>query len=84
MSIKNLPINTNGQLVPTAKRELQKIIESEFANKESLYHQVQEQEKEKVLGDYRKSVNFGDLIKTYKKLEKKVEYAQAFFEDAKK
>ena len=56
MSIGTLPINTAGKLTADVKKQLMLIIEQEFANKESLYHQAQEREKEKILTIYRKSI----------------------------
>ena len=82
--IKDLPINTNGRLTGDAKKQLALIIEQEFTNKESLYHQVQEQEKKKIIEIYRKSVRYDKLLAEYHKAERKEKEAKDQIEQAKK
>lgn len=71
--IKDLPINTNGKLTGDARKNLAIIIENEFRNKESLYHQVKEQERNRIIEAYRKSVGYADMRKAYDKACAKME-----------
>ena len=71
--IKDLPVNTNGNLTGDAKKELALIIHQEFHNKDSLYHQIKEQERFKILETYRKSVDYPILRKAYDKAVAKME-----------
>jgi len=71
MSIKDLPLNTSGNLTSDAKKTLSLIIEKEFANKESLYHQAMEHEKELIIEAYCKSVGYEKLKADLEKLQKK-------------
>ena len=61
--IKDLPINVNHKLTGDRIKQLQLIIEKEFDNKESLYHQANEQHKERIMKKYRETVGFDKLSK---------------------
>jgi len=76
MKIADLKVNVNAKLTQDEKKNLQNIINNEFANKESLFHQVQEREKEKILVKYRKDVGYEILKKDYDKAETKTKIAE--------
>lgn len=62
LTISTLPIQTAEKLTGDARTRLVRIVEQEFINKESLYHQIQEEEKNKVIAAYHKKVGFPKLL----------------------
>lgn len=80
--IKDLPVNTNGKLTGDVKKVLIGIIEKEFTNKDSLYHQVQEAEERKIIEAYKASIGFPKLEQAYKRAEKRVEDANKVLAEA--
>ena len=64
-TIENLPVDMKDKLGAVEKKELIKIVENEFNNKDTLYHEMKTHEREKVLEAYRKDVGFDKLIKEY-------------------
>lgn len=75
--IKDLPIDINARLTADVKKQLMLVINDEFANKESLYHQVQEAEEGKIVASYRKTVGFDKLKAKYTKAIEDAEFADA-------
>lgn len=69
LTISTLPIRVNEKLTIDARARLTKIIETEFDNKESLYHQVKEDESKKVIAAYQKKVGFPKLLKQIEDIE---------------
>lgn len=69
MTITTMPVQTKEKLTSDSKSRLIKIIEQEFVNKESLYHQVAKQEEEKVLDEYKKKVGFAKIAKKLRDIE---------------
>lgn len=69
LTIRTLPIKVSERLTGDARTRLVKIVEQEFANKESLFHQVSEEEKRKAIEAYRKKVGFEKLQTEYEKIK---------------
>lgn len=67
--IKDLQIDMKAVLNQDQKRELVKLIEGEFSNKNTLYHQMREHEEAKIIEAYRKEVGFEKLLSNIKKAE---------------
>jgi hypothetical protein len=69
--LETLQININSKLTGDRRKILQEIIEKEFSNKESLYHQIQQKEKEKLVKQYQVEVEFDKHKDNLTKLEHK-------------
>ena len=70
-NLKDMGINTNGKITSDVRKQLMLIIEREFTNKESLYHQAQEREKRKIIEAYQKDVGYDGLKKALDRAEAK-------------
>jgi hypothetical protein len=81
LTIATLPIKAMEKLTTDARNRLVKIVEQEFTNKESLYHQIQQEESNKVIGAYKKKVGFDKLLKDRKTIEDKQKKLVAELED---
>ncbi len=57
------------KLTQGLKRELAKIIEEEFVKRNSLYQRLREQERERILENYKKSVGFSKLAAAYRRAQ---------------
>lgn len=82
-TIGQMPINTAGKLSESVKKHLMNIIDKEFCNKASLFHQVKEQEKIKILEAYRLQVKYPDWKKRYEVLINKGSEIDRKVEEAK-
>jgi hypothetical protein len=76
MMIKDMPTNTTAKLTADVKKQLAEIIEQEFTNKESLFHAIQQREKEKVMTKYRFDVSFSALRAKLTKAQDRIAIAE--------
>ena len=74
--LKDIAVNINGKLTADVRKALAIVIEQEFNNKASLFQVAKDQEREKILEAYRKSIGYDLLYKTYTKSNDKMEKAQ--------
>jgi hypothetical protein len=72
LTIATMPVKANEKLTSDARNKLIKIVEQEFNNKQSLYHQIEQEASNKVIAAYHKKVGFDKLAKKLKDIELKV------------
>lgn len=77
LTVANLPINTKERLTDSVKKELQKIIDTAFRNKENQFSYELNSQRDKILSDYKKRIKFSELLK-------KMNAAQAMYDQAKR
>lgn len=68
LTIATMPIQASARLTSDRLKALCLIVEREFTCKESLYHQIQEREKEKIIEAYRRDVGFDKLTRKREEL----------------
>ena len=73
--LKDIAVNINAKLTSDVRKALAIVIEQEFNNKASLFQVAKENEREKILDAYRKSIGYDTLFKTYTKANDKLERA---------
>lgn len=84
INLGQMEVDIKSKLTTQDKKELMTIITQEFCNKQSLFHAVQEQEREKIMEVYRKSVGYGKLKKEHEKATEAVKKAQKIVEACQK
>ena len=72
MNLQEMKVDLKASLTVNDKKNLMDIIDQEFNNKESLYHQIQEKEKEKILEQYKKDIDFPALKRKHQAIENKI------------
>lgn len=82
LTVETMPVSAGVKLTSDVRKQLFILIEREFSNKDSLYHQIQEAEKEKIIKAYQDKVGFNkakakllSISAERRKLDEK--YAQA-------
>lgn len=82
--LKDIAVNINGKLTADVRKALAIVIEQEFNNKASLFQVAKDQERERILEAFRKSIGYDLLYKTYTKANDRLERANDEHERAKK
>jgi hypothetical protein len=80
-TIESMPIDMDKPLNNDVKTQIVKIVEREFDNKESVYHEQERFEEAKILEAYRKEVGFDKLLKAIRDAEHKLDIARKALSD---
>ena len=72
VTIEKMPVDTGKTLTGEIKKQIVKIVETEFENKESIYHEKERLEREQILEGYKKEIGFDKLLKSIKDAEDKL------------